>query len=166
MAYRFVTRSVLEEQLAAVVSDPSAASALRAWIREMVIGDDVEFDNKCESVILAAVEKLDLASSSDSDLIETARQLHALLREIKDEDLVKALIYLASARAEITNVLRKSVEGVISPTGWLSYIAQQHWPARLKEALKQLDGPRRRQLLTGLVNADYQRVAMVLDITL
>lgn len=164
MPYRFVTRSALEEQLAAVDADPSAAAALRAWVREVVIGDDIELDSQVEPLILAAVEKLDLASANDTDLVEVARQLHALLRGVEDEDLAKALVPLAQDRAKVADVLRKAVKGRISHTGWLSYVAEQHWPAPVKKALAALDGPSLTQLLNALVNADYKTVATILDL--
>src|SRR6266487_3164240 len=163
MPYRFVNRSALEKQLAAVDADPSAAAALRAWVRDVVIGDDIELDSQVEPLILAAVERLDLASANDTDLIEVARQLHALLRGVEDEDLAKALVPLAEDRANVTDVLRKVVKGHISRTGWLSYVAEQHWSAPVKKALAEADGPRLTQLLNALVTADYKTVATVLD---
>jgi hypothetical protein len=78
MPYRSVTRSALEEQLAAIDADPSVAAALRAWVRAIVIGDDIELDRQVEPLILAAVEKLDLASANAALRADRARPLAAL----------------------------------------------------------------------------------------
>jgi len=154
----------LEQQLAAVDADPTSVTALRAWVRDILIGDDVEMDAQVEPLILAVVERLDLASGNDTELIEVARQLHALLRGVEDEELAKALVPLAQDRANIMDVLRKAVKGQVSRTGWLSYVAEQHWSAPVKKALAVLDGPRLTHLLNALVHADYKTVATVLDL--
>jgi len=164
MPYRYVTRSALEEQLAAVDANPSAAAALRAWVRDVVIGDDVELDIHVESLILAAVEKLDLASANDGDLTEVARELRALLRDVEDDDVAKDLVPLARDRVHVTQVLRKVVGGHISRTGWLSYVAEQRWPAAVKNGLAALDSSRLDQLLNALVSSDYKIVATVLNL--
>jgi len=162
MPYRFVTRAALEEQLAAVDADPSAAAALRAWVRDVVIGDDVEVESKVEPLILGALEKLDLASVNDGDLTEVARELHALLRDVQEDDLAKDLVPLARDRVQVTHVLRKVVDGHISRTGWLSYVAEQRWPASVKNGLTALDGSRLSQLLNALSHSNYKTVAVLL----
>ena len=164
MSYRFVTRWALQEQLAAVDADPSAAAALRAWVRDVIIGDDVEVDTQSQPLILAAVQRLDLASVSDTDLVEAARQLHALLVNVQDEDLARVLIPLARDRSTLVDVLRKAMNGKVSHTGWLSFIAEQHWPSPVKKALAAVHGPGQTQLLDGLLKSNYKTVATVLGL--
>lgn len=165
MPYRYVTRSVLEEQLAAVDADPSAIAGLRAWVRDVVIGDDVELEGQVEALVLAVVEKLDMASANDGDLTEVARELHALLQDVQEDDVAKEMVPLARDRVNVTDVVRKVVGGHISRTGWLSYVAEQRWPASVNSGMAALEDPRLSQLLNALSNSDYKTVAVVLGLS-
>lgn len=165
MSSRYVTRMALEEQLAAVDSDPQAVAALRAWIRDVLVGDDVELDGPVEPLILAVVEKLDLASRNDADLREVARDLGRLLHDVQDHDVARNLVPLVRDRVNLTLVLRKVLSGTISHTGWLSYLAEHPWPAPVKEGLGALSDAGLKRLLDALLNEDYSTVAEALDPT-
>ena len=106
-----------------------------------------------------------MASANDGDLTEVARELHALLCDVQEDDLAKDLVPLARDRVNVTHVLRKVVDKHISRTGWLSYVAEQRWPASVKTGLAALDGSRLSQLLIALLNSDYKTVATVLGLS-
>lgn len=159
----FVDRSHLQKTLSDFTSGAMGLPELKAWIKKMVVGDQVEFYEPESKFLLRVIQSLDSVLHSDSALRSIATELEKMLRCVESIRMAEALVPVVEGRTHILGVVEKYLAGVLSRTSFLSFLTERQWSMGMKRKLEQLSHSELQYLYDSLSARDYGRLSVLLS---
>lgn len=144
------------EELCAAATARRGSEAVREVIGPVllaapVVGRSGE-DEEARAAIMVA-QRIDTASGSPDRYVELAADLGALLRLLPPNDALE-LAEVVAERHRTAAVVGKHVTSIMSRTAFLSFVAEQRWPARVKEKVQALGSAELDRFRVALSEAD------------
>lgn len=134
-----MTSAEFSSRLGEALLHPTPAQAVRQLLREALLARErgtVQYHAYEHSWWF--VERLDAIGDSDSRLLEASRAVHRLLRTASSERSIEMLREVVVESARLHQVLARHLDGRVSRTQLLSFLAEQSWGPDVKAALSRL----------------------------
>jgi len=154
-------RSVFAADLGEALGSADPQKAVRALLDDVLIAGpisrEIEQDLVCE-----VAQRIDAADDGSERLVNLARDLRKLLQDGSSRERIQLLLEVVAERERVSSIVGKYLEGTISRTGFLSFVAEQRWPNEIREKVADLETPDLLTLLTALGEADMARLEALL----
>jgi hypothetical protein len=124
--------------LGAALAAPEPAERVNDFLRAVLRTEPVALESTEQRLMRRISERIDVASGDASRLVLLARNVQALLDAASSNDVVELLLELVAERERVLGILRKYAAGLITRTGFLSFIADQRWPESVRRRIATL----------------------------
>ncbi len=128
-------RATLARDLGMALATPKPAERINALLRAVLTAEPVASEPKEQRLMRSISERLDVASGEANRLLPLAQNVQALLDAACSNEAVELLVELIAERERVLDVLRKYAQGMITRTSFLSFIAEQRWPERVRQRI-------------------------------
>jgi hypothetical protein len=132
--YLFVDCESFSRQLQAVTEGSLQVSEFRAWLVRLLSGDNIEFNEQDEETLGRVVGRLE-NSETEERLRTLASDFQRLLSTTGCGEDARLLIEIVEDRERVVQVLDRYLAGILSRTGYLSYLTEQRWPRDIRARL-------------------------------
>lgn len=128
----------LSSRLGEALSSPDAARALRQLLRVELAREPGFVQEESRDLSVRLAERLDAIGDSDERLLEASRAVHRLLLEASSVRSLEQLFELVIESPRLHQVLVRHLEGRLSRTQFLSFVAEQSWRREVRTRVTEL----------------------------
>jgi hypothetical protein len=140
----------------------SDIARVRELVREVIANEELEIPVDDEGLILNVAQRIDAADQSPLEMLQLGHDLGRLMLEAASKLKGIDLIPVIAERTRFASVLRKHLNGALSRTSVLSYLAEQRFPGILRERLRSLSDRDFGSLLLALEKLDIRSLEVLL----
>jgi hypothetical protein len=95
-------------------------------------------------------------------MVALAAAIERLLSQVTSDESVELLLDLVVHRKRFLAVARKYLEGTISRTNFLSFVAEQRWPDAIQRRVSTMPDPELTRLASTLEERDFALVESII----
>lgn len=151
-------RMSLARELGAALAAPKPARLVNDLLRGVLTIEPVAWESDEQRLIRSISERVNAAGGDGTRLLMLARDVHSLLEGASSNEAVELLLELIAERERVLGVIRKHVQGTITRTAFLSFVAEQPWPERVRRRMAALSPADIARLATALEEGDVARL--------
>lgn len=151
-------RMAFARGLGAALSAPKPAQRVKDLLRGVLTTEPVAWESEDQRLVRGISERMDVASGDAIRLVTLARSVQSLLDNASSNEAVELLLELIAERERVLRILRKYAEGTITRTGFLSFVAEQRWPASVRRCVTALSSADIASLATALQAGDIPQL--------
>lgn len=149
------------EELEAALAAPDSPQAVRDLVRQVLVSEPPQ-DHGGGQLVRRLGERLDVVEGDPTRMVALAKDLTKLLRGASSEDAISLLLEVVAERERFLGVLSKHMDGTISRTGLLSFIAKQRWPQAVKRRAEGVTAMDAQSLREALRSRDFRQLERLL----
>jgi hypothetical protein len=127
-----------------------------------MISDPPPWESDDDVVIRAISERLDFENEDGGRLTALAGDMQLLLANASSNGNIIDLAELVADRQRVIAVGRRYLSGDLTRTSFLSYVARQRWPDRLRQRIGTLTLEELSTLIEALHGVDVTRLEAIL----
>lgn len=136
----------LSNRLVEALSSPDAVGALRRLLHAQLTRAPALDQQENRELSVRLAERLDAIGDSDERLLEASRAVQRLLAAATSARAVEQLHELVLQSPRLHQVLGRHLEGRLSRTQFLSFVAEQNWTPSIRQVVAELPSERLEQL--------------------
>jgi hypothetical protein len=148
--------------LGAALAAPEPTQQVNDFLRRVLMTEAPAWESDEQRLVRGVSERVDAVSGDASRLLDLARDVHHLLEDASSNEGIRLLLELIAERERVLGVLRKYVQGTITRTGFLSFVAEQHWPEIVRRRVAALSAADVASLVRALEEADIAQLEALL----
>ena len=160
---RYVNRGYLEETLCGYTCGTTRPIEFKTWIKELIVGDGVEFEESEAELLLRVIQSLDASAASETLLESRANELGRILSNVESPLMAETIILIVEERLDVVRVIEKYLAGIVSRTSFLSFITERCWLPNTKWKVETRNRHDLECLAKALKEGDYARVSTILS---
>lgn len=151
-------RAMFARGLGAALAAPKPAQSVNDFLRAVLTTEPVAWESDEQRLMRSISERIDVASGDPARLVPLSRNMLALLEVASSNEVVELLLELVAERERMHAIFGKYANGVITRTGFLSFIAEQRWPESLRRHIAALSSKDMESLVHALDEGDISRL--------
>lgn len=128
----------LSNLLGEALSSPDAARAVRRLLHAQIASEPAFVQEESRDLSVRLAERLDAIGDSDERLLEASRAAQRLLSAASSAGSVEQLLELVMQSPRLHQVLGRHLEGRLSRTQFLSFVAEQSWTRTIRTSVAEL----------------------------
>lgn len=142
-------RAAFAHDLGAALAAPEPAQRIQDLLLSVLTIEPAASESDEQQLVRVITERVDAAGGDATRRLALARDVQSLLVGASSIEAVALLLEVVAERERVLGVLCKYVHGMISRTGFLSFIAEQRWPESIRQRMAALP----RGDIAGLLSA-------------
>jgi hypothetical protein len=155
-AHQFSTR------LGQALSSPDAARAVRRLLHEEIARAPAIVQEEHGDFPPRFAERLDAIGDLDERLLEASWAVHRLLLAVSSGSALDQLFDLVVEGPRLHRVLQRHLDGRVSRTQFLGFIAEQHWRRGVQARVADLTRAELERLRDAIYAVDIARLELLL----
>ncbi len=148
--------------LGAALATPEPAQRVNELVRRVLTTEPAAWESDGHRLLRVIAERLDTVSEDPRRLLVLAQDVKHLIDHASSNDQIELLLELLAERERVLGVMRKYTEGVISRTGFLSFIREQRWPDVIRGRMAALSEIEFASVMKSLEQCDVIQLESIL----
>lgn len=135
----------------------------RSWVKALATSRGAGPYDAERFLIEDITDRLDVVAENETTFRTLAMDMSDILGGIEEPSQISALVQLAESRVRFSSIAKKHVAGVVTRVSFLSYLAEQPWPAELKGHISILAHRELNRLIEAVQIGDWRAVSALLN---
>jgi hypothetical protein len=147
-------RSSLVQALESALTAADPAREMAALLRAVLVSEPRSWEVFERDLVRRVVERLDTVKDDEDRLVNLAKDVKELLERASSMASVDDLLEVVAERHRFQSLIEKYIEGTVSRTAFLAYVAEQRWPREVRRRVEALPDDALPRLLSALQDPD------------
>lgn len=148
-------RLAFARQLESALAAREPAREVAELLRSVFVTEWPPDDRSDQWLVRKVAERIDAHTATGGGIIGLATDVQKLLSQASSDETVELLVDLVIERERFASVARKYLTRTISRTSFLSFVAEQSWPAVVRRRVSTLPDAELGELTNGLERQDF-----------